>query len=272
MKIISKSLIISSLFALSACTNKDCEYPSPETYPFSCDGGMDIAFVIDYTGSMGSAIDGIKTSVSSIVGTIVTESAGDYRLSLSIFDEEQKAPPISAYITGSDYTSLPTSQKIVKTTGPTTNQYLTMMEKFATANSATFTSQLSKLNASMPMGWGIGGPEPGGMLMSEIINNNFAGNWRVGKTKFLIIITDAQDGGDDDNANATDDTYLSNLANQANANQIQVILISKLPSSNYELKLINAYPTNNYKVISTNFDNIATDINNIIKNICDKNQ
>ncbi len=257
---------ITCFITLNSCNNNECKYNDQDTFPFSCDGGMDVAFVIDYTGSMGTAINGIKTAVASIVSTIVTESGGDYRLSLSIFDEYSKAQN-ATYFTNADYTSLPAANKIINTTGTTTNQYLTMMEKFGTANTATFSSQLAKLNGSMPLGNGNGFAEPGGMLMSEIVNNAFAGTWRPGKTKIMIIITDAPDGGDDDNNTAIDDAYLSALAIQANAQNIQCILVTTLPTANYEISLINNN-TAGVALVRPDFSTIATDIKTLIENLC----
>ena len=220
---------------------------------------------------MGRAINGIKTSIGSIVSTINTQSGGDYRLSLSVFDEQRKGAGLSPYLSNVNYTGLPAANKIVVTSGSLTDQYLTMMEKFSTANSASFTTQLNKLNGVMSIGNGGSLPEPGDLLTNEIVNNSFAGAWRPGKTKFLIIITDEQSGGDDDNNTTVDDVYLTTLAASANIKQIQIILVSTLTGSNYELKLIDPY-VNNHKVIATNFNNIATDINTIIQSVCNINK
>tara|TARA_R110002153_G_scaffold253386_1_gene411380 strand:- start:27 stop:914 length:888 start_codon:yes stop_codon:yes gene_type:complete len=53
---------------------------------------MDVVFCIDYSGSMGTAINNIKTSIAQIVQTIKDESLGDYRLGLVIFDARNYAP------------------------------------------------------------------------------------------------------------------------------------------------------------------------------------
>lgn len=267
-----KSLLIAiTIVLIVSCNKEECNYADAGAFPYNCDGGMDVAFAIDYTASMGSAINGIKTSIGSIVSTINTQSGGDYRLSLSIFDEQQKGAVLSPYLSNVNYIGLPTANKIVVTSGSLTDQYLTMMEKFSTANSASFTTQLNKLNGVMSIGNGGSLPEPGDLLTNEIVNNSFAGAWRPGKTKFLIIITDAQSGGDDDKNTTVDDAYLTTLAASANIKQIQIILVSTLTGSNYELKLINPY-VNNHKVIATNFNNIATDINTIIQSVCNINK
>jgi len=273
------ALILILMLAINSCAEKTCDYEggSDEEFPYACESGMDVAFLIDYTGSMGGAIDGIKSSVSSIASTIVTESGGDYRLSLSIFDEtlmEGGVPFPAAYSTQVDYTSLPAAQKVVNTSGTNRAQYLTMMEKFGTANQTSFTTQLAKLNGAMSLGNGVDFPEPGGLLLNEVLNNSFAGTWRTGNiTKLAIIITDATAGGDDDIANGVDDTYLANLASTANAMGVQCVLITSMAAgtNNYEISLIDNNDES-MKITGADFENIADDIIIMIEGICDNNE
>ena len=89
-------------------------YPLTASNGVSCALGMDVIFCIDYTGSMGGAIDAIKTDVTNIVNTIITESNTDYRLGLVIFDAYRSTQgPVgyTDYSTKTAYTSLPASQK-----------------------------------------------------------------------------------------------------------------------------------------------------------------
>ncbi len=262
----------------SQSCQKSGEICAYDESPAGCNAGMDVVFLIDYTGSMGGAIDSIKSEVGSIVNTIVTESGGDYRLALGIFDESQKRTGPS-YVASAAYTSLPAAQKKLINSGASTDQHLTMMEMFAPANAASFTTQLSFLNntPNMPMGWGVNGPEPGDLLLNEILNNGFAGTWRGGGiTKLAIIITDAPAGGDDDNATATDDTYLQNLAATANSMGVQCVLLTTFSGNstfpaNYQLELINNN-TGGSAVVAPTFNNISKDIITQIENICSQNQ
>lgn len=279
MKTTFKNIAFLLLFIVGTQScQKSSEICAYDEAPAGCDAGMDVVFLIDYTGSMGGAIDSIKKEVNSIVNTIVTESGGDYRLALGIFDEYQKRTGPS-YIASPAYTSLPASQKKVISSGATTDQHLTMMEMLAPANASSFATQLSFLNnmPNMPMGWGIGGPEPGDLLLNEVLNNGFAGAWRGGGiTKLAIIITDAPAGGDDDNATATDDTYLQNLATVANSMGVQCVLLTTFSGNptypaNYQLQLINNN-TGGSAVVAPTFNNISKDIITQIENICNKNQ
>lgn len=246
------------------------------TFPFDCSEGMDVAFLIDYTGSMGGAIDGIKADVSTIAGAINSLSLGNYQLSLSLFDEQQKEITPN-YFFEPEYTSLPASQKQIITTGPNSDQYLTVMEPFSVGNQSTFSTQLAKINGPMSLGFGVSTPEPGGLLFNEIIEpNTFAGTWRTTNiTKIVIIITDAPAGGDDDIANSIDDTFLQGLAAAANptgpGTGTQVLLVSSLATSNYEIHLVDNN-TGGLKLMNANFNNIATDIINLLEEVCMNNE
>lgn len=260
---------------LDGTVNDDCDCIDT-TFPFACSEGMDVAFLIDYTGSMGGAIDGIKADVSTIASSINSLSLGNYQLSLGIFDEQQKEVT-PAYFNQPEYTSLPSGQKIVVTTGANTDQYLTMMETFSLGNQTTFSSQLAKLNGPMALGSGLGIPEPGGLLINEVLEpNTFAGTWRsTNITKLIIIITDAPAGGDDDMATSLDDTYLQGLATAANpgggGTGTQVILVSSLATSNYEIHLVDNN-TGGLKLMNANFNNIADDIINLLEEVCMNNE
>lgn len=265
-----KSLVALCIIALTlnSCKKEVCTYDD-NTNPPACTKGMDVVFAIDYTGSMGGAINNIKSSISNIVSTIVTKSGGDYRLALTIFDEATRGT-LSAYAGQVPYTSLPAANKLVISTGPTTNQYLTVMENFGYANNATFSAQLANLNGAMAMGNGVGFSEPGDLLIDKVVNSSFAGAWRPNIAKLVIIITDAPASGDDDNNTAVDDAFLTTLATNANTAGIQYILITTQATNNYETKLI-ANNNGGLKLMSANFANIAPDIITMINNLCDNN-
>lgn len=109
-----------------------------------CDSGMDVVFLIDYTGSMGPHIDIVKDQINNIVNTIVDESGGDYRLSLVTFDEGLSPLPI--FNTEYPYSSLPESQKYIQSTHSLKKQYITAFEKFSSKNADTFKASLNQLN------------------------------------------------------------------------------------------------------------------------------
>ena len=266
----SKYIILLAILLLTqnSCQKETCDYDD-NTKPPACTKGMDVVFAIDYTGSMGGAINNIKSSIGNIVNTIVTKSGGDYRLALTIFDEASKGG-VPAYASQVPYTSLPAANKLVLSTGPSTNQYLTVMESFGYANNATFSTQLANLNGAMAMGNGVGFAEPGDLLIDKVVNSSFAGAWRPNIAKLVIIITDAPASGDDDNNTAIDDAFLTTLATNANTSGIQYILITTQATNNYETKLI-ANNNGGLKLMSANFANIAPDIVTMINNLCENN-
>lgn len=199
-----------------------------------CDAGMDVAFIFDYTGSMGASIETAKAGAAAIISTIDSQSgANDYRLSLILADEGTSnvftgdyAGSSHDYSQSSDYLSLPTSQKYVNTGLSGKYQWITAMEMFQLNNETSFTNQLSKINtANMPLGWGVGGPEPTDMAIDLVVNFNFAGSFREGVAKYVILITDITPGGNDDIYNSIDDAKVAQLTQDCIDKGIKVLVL-----------------------------------------------
>lgn len=221
--------------------------------PPACSAGMDVVFVIDYTLSMGGEIDDIKDDVVNIVDTIITESNGDYRLGLTLFDEYEGSTS-ATYASQTPYTSLPPSQKIVTSptsipgTSDSVNQVLTTMEVMSTTNEASFKTQLNFLNDAMSLGRGAGSVttgEPGDLALEEVIDNNFAGTFRQDVAKLIILFTDDEPGGNDGQANnPAIVTRLESLRDTCINENIQLITLSSLSIT----------PNTSYRIISDNAD------------------
>lgn len=231
--------------------------------PESCTAGMDVVFVVDYTGSMGGAINGVKSSIADIVQTIITESGGDYRLGLVIFDEYTSGTT-SNYSSKTAYTSLPANQKVVNTGLSSKYQWLTAVETMSTQNSGSFTTQLNLLNTTnFPLGSGVGSPEPGGLAVDRVINYDFAGTYRSNVAKLIVLITDNQPGGNDDIYNSTDDAFIAQLTQDAYDTNTQVLLM-RTGGSAYD-----TLASGSNGIVSTNFN--ATTIQTAIEDLCTSN-
>ena len=206
-------------------------------YVPSCVEGMDVVFLIDFTGSMGDEIDNIKSNIVSIVNTIITESGGDYRLGLVIFDE-YLGPNNVRYGTNVEYTSLPASQRYVNYNAiADRSQWITAFETMSDQNSTTFIIQLNKLNDEISLGSGSGSPEPGGIGFEQILNG-IAGEFRSNVSKLVILLTDAPPGGDDDSYDATDDTFLHTIGTAAANDNVRALVLSQrntLPNREYRI-------------------------------------
>jgi hypothetical protein len=274
------SILLISLIAIgfNSCDKIDCPYENKiEELNPPCTEGIDLVFLIDYTNSMGNVIEDIKSSATSIVASINSQSGGNYRLALSIFDEYKTHTP-ATYESTTAYSTLAANQKIIISSGITSNQYLTVLETFSSSNMASFNTQLQLLNTiAFPLGEGAQAPEPGGLLLNEIMVNSFAGAWRPGVAKIAIIITDNNPGGDDDTYNSTDDAYLQSLASIANTMGVQCILVTNKFTGNsaYETQLI-ANNIGSSSVMGVNVggeemwvDDIGGSIIDVIENLCD---
>lgn len=216
-----------------------------EEVPPTCTDGMDIVFLVDYTGSMGSAINNVKTSIASIVQAIIAESINNYRLGLVLFDEYRpSSSPTAYYEETAAYIELPTSQKytnLYDIAGTTSDrkQYITAMEVFSQNNETSFINKLNLLNTdNFPLGFGQGFPEPSDMGLDRIVNFDLAGAFRDGVTKLVILITDAPASGDDDINNATDTAFAQTLIADCNAKGIKVLLMKSDSESKEPLETI----------------------------------
>lgn len=205
-----------------------------------CSEGMDVSFVIDYTGSMGGIIDSVKAGVSNLVSTISTLSgANDYRLSLVTADEYYTSGggtiPYGACPT---YTGLPTAQKIVNIGTNNVTQYITAWEMFQNNNGASFTAELDKLNGGVSggggciqLGNGAGTPEPTDYAAQLVTTSNLTGSFRAGIAKYVIIITDKLPGGTGDSFNNTVWAGIQSMITYANLNGIKYFVCG--PGTNF---------------------------------------
>ena len=216
------------------------------TIPTQCNSGMDIVFLVDYTGSMGTAINGVKAGISNILSTINTESLGNYRVGLCIFDEyygNLTSPPAYKYGQTSTYLNLPASQKAVINTFNNRTQFITCMQPLGNIGSTTdFQTKLNLLaTPSFLLGDGQFTPEPGELGVNEILSNNIAGSFRSDAIKLIVLITDAVPGGNDDVNNSIDQTYINGtLIDLCDSYNVQVMTQSSLSaatSGNYYYNL-----------------------------------
>lgn len=209
------------------------------TIPTQCNQGIDLVFVVDYTGSMGNEINGVKAGISNILSSISAESQNNARVGLVIFDEYSGTSVTSSnYSSKSTYINLPAGQKFhnVNTTPPGGRvQWITAMAPMGAVNDFTdFNAKLALLNdtTNFPLGNGNGNPEPGDLATYQVVANNFAGAWRAEAIKVVVLITDAVPGGDDDTNNATDNAYMNNtLIPALNSKSVQAMVQSTLSAT-----------------------------------------
>ena len=210
-----------------------------ETAAAPCSNGLDVVFLLDYTGSMSETIDEIKLGIPSTISTIQAASGtNDYRLSLVLADEGYQATP--TYNLSTDYVALPAAQKVINSSisnspsyfGQILYQYFTAVELFATNNATSFTTQLNKIDncpasGCWPIGNGGDGPEPTDVLLGLVVQGGFAGAFRPNVAKYVLIYTDIEAGGSDDLFDATDVTQLNALAQTCLTNGIKCFVLGQ---------------------------------------------
>ena len=179
--------------------------------------------------------------------------------------DESSSPSTSYYSSNTEYISLPISQRKINI-GLGISQWITAWEKMSTNNITTFSTQLSKLNGIVPLGDGVGTPEPSDMGVDLISTNNylgyeyFAGTFRTGVSKLIILITDAPPSGNDDDYNLTDITFINGLIPQLYNQNIRVLLMTTYSGSALDTL---ATGTNGSVTIGFSPGNIITSIQNI---------
>lgn len=191
-----------------------------------CNQGMDVVFNVDYTGSMSTSIEAVKAAITEITDVIEEESAGDYRLSLVLFDEYIATNPAD-YANSADYLALPVEQRFINTnTTANKKQLITAMELMSPNNKASFITQLNKINrGDFPLGNGQSTPEPGDMAVDKIVNQDFSGTFRPGAAKLIIYMTDAPMSGDDDANTALDIARADVLAENCVDKSVRMLLM-----------------------------------------------
>jgi hypothetical protein len=239
-----------------------------------CTNGMDVAFIIDYTASMGDEIDAIKTGAASLVNTIDTSSgSNNYRLSLVTADEKVGTTSNPSYATSTDYLALPAAQRIINT-GTGHRQFITAWEMFQTDNGSSFTTQLNLLNtgsptAGVPLGSGDGAPEPTDMALGQIIEaSEFTGAFRDDVAKYVIIITDNVPGGSDDVFNDTDVARLNSLQTTALLKGIKIFVLGPGTSIQYTSGAgVVSYPWRDISIATGGNWNVSEDPTTITSEI-----
>ena len=248
------------------------------TQPVQCNGGMDVVFLVDYTASMGSAIEGVKVGISNILSTINTESNGDFRVALCLFDEYSSSnSTIPLYANKLAYQAIPTSRKVIIEENSAKTQVITGLMPFSgVGQTNSFISQLNLLNtSSLPLGNGAGSPEPGGLAVNEIVSNGIVGSFRSEAIKVIVLITDNRPGGYDDTNSLIDSAYFTNLAGVCDSLDIQTMVqstLDKTATGNYYTKLSdNTTPIGRYDKVTfdSNGNWINTGLIAGIESLCD---
>ncbi|MEO8216786.1 MAG: vWA domain-containing protein [Acidobacteriota bacterium] len=160
-------------------------------------GPMDVVFVVDTTGSMGGAIDNVKSELPSIISQIQTASGGDYQLGLVEFHDD-----------------------------------VHVIADLASGNTDAVQAGINGLTA----GGGAGESEASDEALRTVVEGlrasdrtggqqtgDFLGRFRPGAAKIIIVITDARPAGFDDSYTAgVDDVSAANVAQEAATRDIHI--------------------------------------------------
>ena len=169
-------------------------------------GPMDIAFIVDNSGSMSGAIGNIQSELENIVDDIEIASGNDYRLALVTPDTE--------------------------------TFHVRLL--FSALNGEAFVDEVEELSGD----GGGGAPESTDLCLKNILNTTggFTTDFRPGAKKVIIMITDALPSGGNDIfvedlylTNTSSDEYLAHqYALQAESEAIQIGSVAVLGGASME--------------------------------------
>jgi von Willebrand factor type A domain-containing protein len=204
------ALACAAIAVLGTVTFTPATTAAPSPAPSRC-GPLDVAFVLDDTGSMGGTITNIKAGINSIVNDVVTASGGDYQFGLVTFKDT-----------------------------------VNVVNDLAPGNAAAVTNYVTNTLAA---GGGGGEPEASDEAVNTAVNRlpalgrpqtgNFSGVWRSNATKFVVLVTDARPGGFDDNyVVGTDNVNAAARATEAVGAGIKISAVYVPTSTGYSSTIV----------------------------------
>jgi len=198
-------------------------------------GAIDLAFVVDTTGSMGPAIDSLKAEAADIISTVEAASGGDYQMALVTFGDN--------VIVNNDLVA---------------------------GNALSVQANFLALTAT----GGAGEPEASDEALNTVVNGldaddrpagrqtrSFDGTFRSNAVKIIVMITDAHPGGFDDLFSAgVDDTNAHNRAIQAAAQEVQIssVFVPTFGDLGQGAIMIDYAATTNSAYVETGADGAGT--------------
>lgn len=207
-------------------------YYTPEEVTTECSGGMDVAFIMDYTASMTNDIETLKSGFASLINTIDTSSGqNNYRLSIVTADERVGTPRVPPYNSCTDYTNLPSAQKLNYAGSNNHQLFITAWEMFQDNNGDSATTAINKLNGGVDgncIDMGSGGStlaECTDQAISKVLSYNFVNAWRSNVAKYIIVGTDVPAGGDDGVFDESDWLFIQSLAATAVNQGVKIFIL-----------------------------------------------
>jgi hypothetical protein len=177
------TVVVLLAFSIVTIGNLQNSYGTTSPPAREC-GPMDIAFAIDVTGSMGGALDSVKSELPQIITQAESASGGDLRLGLLTFEDDVNV----LHELTSDISSVENS-----------------------------------ING-LTLGGGGNEPEASDIAKDTAVNNlgSFNEPWRSSAVKILVLITDVPPGGLNDQKDPEDVDRMHNVAESAKAKGILV--------------------------------------------------
>ena len=192
-----------------------------------CAQGMDVVFVLDYSaqGHYGY-MPILKNQYTSYIGSKIDNlSGGDYRVGIVTYEGDTTLSS-PAYSSAGFYQNLPAGQKIAEVV-PGGHHFITCWQKMTQANNTTVSAVINALDSSNSNSTAVDGSgdmQPAGRALLEVGTNEFAGQWRNGVARFIIVLSP-------DDADETAAYMQNTVLPGAEQKQIQHIVLCKNPAN-----------------------------------------
>ena len=197
---------------------------------------------------------------------------------MALVTSDQTAATTPAYNGCTDYSSLPTAQRLNLIGSTGSYQVATAWEMFQNDNGATFTSQLAKLNGGVDgtcinMGTGIGSTTSPTDYVSGLVTGGsvLAGAFRSGVAKYVVITTDRLPGGTSQAFDINTWTGIQQTIANANNLGIKYIVVGSGVDLSGTINGLQIYP---WRALATQtsggYNNIASaaNINSLLVSTC----
>ncbi len=206
-----------------------------------CASGMDVIFIIDYNFTISPNLESLKLEINNIISAIETLSQNNYRLGLTIVDENrtnqlQFIPYDGTNFVAPLFASTPLSQKYTSTgitQSQSITQKITTLEKMSNNNKNSFLSKFNQLDTySFPAGAGAFVPQPTDIAL-ELVGTSyiggygyFAGQFRNGVSKTIILLTNTYPGGRNQNLQEATTRITNIISPSFISQQIKFVLLT----------------------------------------------
>lgn len=260
------------------------KFSETESSVVDCSRGIDVMFFLDYTGSMGSAINEVKSGIVDICSKLSLVAGGDdkYAVGIMLYDEANKdSLKYVNYIDKPAYKKLSVLNRYISHIGspddPTeynVAKIFTVLENLNYRNSGNLNrlkEALRPLNTpAFPIGYGENSPEPLDVAIEKFLLEGFGGGFdSPERNKYIVAITDNTMGGLYENHNSDVIQRLDRLKRIMEERKIKPIFFSTSGVEGNLAWFVKSFPKGKARYIHTSVSEMSNNIVEFFSTECE---